>query len=210
VSRLNDRRQRHDSYYRRAKREEFAARSVYKLEELDHRFLLLRAGQRVLDLGCRPGSWLQFASARVGPMGHVVGLDRQPLDLATPENVTVVVGDVLEIPAGPLREALPEGKRGCFHIVLSDMAPDTSGIAITDQARSVELFLRALAIAGELGCPGGSFVGKIFMGDGFKEALGLVRQRYERCKSVRPDATRRSSTEMYIVGQTARRPLSKP
>jgi 23S rRNA (uridine2552-2'-O)-methyltransferase len=204
MSRLNDRRQRHDRFYRRAKQESFAARSVYKLQEIDRRFRLLRPGQRVLDLGCRPGSWLQHAAARVGPLGHVVGLDRQPLEIALPENATVVVGDVLTIAPEKLLEAAPSERRGCFQVVLSDMAPDTSGIPFTDQVRSIELFGRAVELAALLGCPQGSLCGKLFMGEGFDEMLGRLRESYGEVKVVRPAATRRSSSEVYLVAQKRR------
>ena len=199
---LSDRRKRHDPYYRRAKKERFAARSVFKLEEIDRRFRLLKPGQQVLDLGCRPGSWLQYATTRVGPTGHVVGLDRQGHDLELPANATVVVGDVLTLDPDVLRRAGAgiEGRVG-FHVVLSDMAPDTSGVPFADQARSVELFLRALDLATLLGRPGGAFVGKVFMGEGFAEAHRKVRDAYAAVKTVRPDATRKESTELYVVGR---------
>lgn len=197
MSSLRDRRKRQDSFYRRAKREGYAARSVFKLEQLDQRFRLLAPGRRVLDLGCRPGSWLQYACTRVGAAGHVVGLDRSQLDGPTPGNATVVVGDVLEIEPERLRAALPGG--GCFHLVLSDMAPDTTGIPFTDQVRSAELFERALELAVLLGCEGSGFVGKIFMGQGFQTALAEVRRHYRRTKTVKPEATRKSSSEVYVV-----------
>jgi 23S rRNA (uridine2552-2'-O)-methyltransferase len=200
MSRLNDRRTRHDAFYKRAKRESFAARSVYKLQEIDRRVRLFRAGQRVLDLGCRPGSWLQHAAERVGEKGFVVGLDRQPLEIAVPGNATVLVGDVLTIDAQALRDAVPEERRGCFQVVLSDMAPDTSGVVFTDQVRSNELFARAVELARLLGCPQSAFCGKLFMGEGFEETLARLRQGYDEVKIVRPEATRRSSTEVYLVG----------
>jgi len=204
VSRLNDRRQRHDPFYRRAKQESFAARSVYKLQEIDQRFRLLRGGQRVLDLGCRPGSWLQHVSARVGERGFVVGLDRQPLEITLPANAAVVVGDVLTLPPEQLSAALPEDRRGCFQLILSDMAPDTSGIPFTDQVRSIELFTRAVELAAQLGCPASALCGKLFMGEGFEETLKDLRQRYEQVRVVRPEATRKSSVEVYLVAQRRR------
>jgi 23S rRNA (uridine2552-2'-O)-methyltransferase len=204
VSRLHDRRQRHDTFYRRAKRESYAARSVYKLREIDERFKLLRPGARVLDLGCRPGSWLQYASERVGATGAVVGIDRTPLEIALPANARALVGDVIEVQPETLLEALPEGAARCFQIVLSDMAPDTSGVPFTDQVRSVELVERALELSQLVGCPGSALVAKIFMGEGFEQAVRCLKQRFEVARTVRPDATRKSSTEVYLVG-TARR-----
>ncbi len=200
MSRLRDKRTRHDRYYKRAKDQNYAARSVYKLDEIDRRFKLFKKGKRVLDLGCRPGSWLQFALERIGHKGFAVGLDRQPLDIALPGNAAVVVGDVLQMDPAELRAVLP-GDGGCFHVVLTDMAPDTSGVAFADQVRSVELFCCALDLATQVGCPGGAFVGKLFMGEGFDETLARVRQHYKKCKTVRPDATRKSSREVYLVAQ---------
>lgn len=204
MPRLHDRRQRHDAYYRRAKRERYVARSVYKLQEIDERFRLLKPGARVLDLGCRPGSWLQYASEKVGAGGCVVGIDRAPLELELPRNARALVGDVLSVEPELLTAALPEGGARCFDVVLSDMAPDTSGVAFTDQVRSVELVLRALELCELVGCPGGAFVAKIFMGEGFQEVVQRLKQSFTGAKTVRPEATRKSSTELYLVGPSRR------
>jgi 23S rRNA (uridine2552-2'-O)-methyltransferase len=198
-SKLDDRSARHDRYYRAAKKSHYAARSIYKLEEINERFKIFKKGQRVLDLGCRPGSWLQFASEKVGPKGRVVGLDRTPLDIEVAENVSTLVGDILAMDAAEIRGDIP-----CFQVVLTDMAPDTTGVALTDQIRSAELFTRALEISAEVGCPNGSFVGKIFMGKGFQEATTLAKKFYKKTKMIRPDATRKSSKEVYIVGTERR------
>lgn len=200
MSRLRDRRTRHDRFYRQAKTERYAARSVFKLVEIDRRFQLFKAGRRILDLGCRPGSWLQYASAQVGERGHVVGLDRQLLDIALPPNATVLEGDVLQMEPATLRGALPAGGGSCFHLVMSDMAPDTTGHAFTDQARSAELVLRALDLATELCCPRGNFLAKIFMGEGFQEVVSRMRGQFKTTKTVRPEATRSSSKEVYLLG----------
>lgn len=199
MSHLKDRHYRQDTFYRRAKQESYAARSVYKLQEIQKRFRVFKSGQKILDLGCRPGSWLQFAADQVGPKGFVVGLDRQELDIALPPNVTFLIGDVFQIDPALLLSALPEPKRSCFNVILSDMAPDTSGVPFADQARSAELFLRAFELATILGGPGSHFVGKLFMGEGFEEIWRQVKARFNRTKTVRPEATRKSSTELYIV-----------
>jgi len=195
-SKLGDRRRRHDRYYRAAKDVRYAARSVFKLEEIDKRFRLFRSGQRVLDLGCRPGSWMQYVANRIGQSGLVVGLDRQPLDIDLAPNMRTLVGNVLEMDPNELR-----GDVSCFHWVLSDMAPDTTGVPFADQARSIELFMRAFELAQQLGCPNGGFVAKVFMGEGFQQALTTVRRAYPQTKAVRPDATRRESTEVYVVAR---------
>lgn len=203
MSRLRDRRTRHDKYYRRAKQENFAARSVYKLEEMDRRFGLFRPGQRVLDLGCRPGSWMQYVARKVGPRGFVVGLDRTPLELELPANAAAVVGDVMQVEPAALNSALP-GPPG-FHAVLSDMAPDTTGVPATDQARSHELVSRAVDLAAEVGLGKGLLVAKLLMGEDYEQLLKRLRQAYGKCKTVRPDATRKSSTEVYLVATGLRR-----
>jgi 23S rRNA (uridine2552-2'-O)-methyltransferase len=193
-SRLRTKKRRHDAFYQRAKDERYPARSIYKLKEIDERFKLLRSGQRVLDLGCRPGSWLLYASERVGPKGLVVGIDREPLDIALPSHARVVVGD--------LRETSPEelaGEAGLFDVVMSDMAPDTSGVAFTDHVRCLELFDLALELSCTLGRPGGAFVGKLFMGEGFDEMVRKVKAAYKRSKTVKPEAVRKESKELYIV-----------
>src|SRR2546423_6354063 len=122
MSKLRDRSHRHDSFHKRAKLEGFAARSVFKLEEIDQKHHVLKPGARVLDLGCKPGSWLQYAAKRVGGSGVLVGLDRTPLEVAIP-GARLLVGDVYTVTPEELR-----GAESAFDVVLSDMAPDTSGV----------------------------------------------------------------------------------
>ncbi len=183
---------RHDVYYQRAKKEQFAARSVYKLQEIDQRFGLFRPGQRVLDLGCRPGSWLQYAAQRTH--GTLVGLDRQPLQVVIP-GARLLVGDVFEIDAATLR-----GELSGFDVVLSDMAPDTTGVRHLDQARSEALFERALDLAEALLGPGGHFVGKLFQGPDWNRLLGRLRARFGETRTVKPESSRKDSIEQYVVG----------
>ena len=199
MSKLDDRRTRRDAFHQKAKREGFLARAVYKLEEIDTKHAIFKPGQRVLDLGCAPGSWLQYAGQRVGPGGALVGLDREPLRQAVP-NARIVVGDVATIPIAELR-----GDLTGFDVVLSDMAPDTSGIRNLDQARSEALFERALEIACEVLAPGGNFVGKLFQGPDFKRLIELVRSRFDTAKSVKPASSRQISIEQYVIGKGFRR-----
>src|SRR3954469_20012385 len=123
---LRDKGKRHDAFFRKAREGGYAARSVFKLEEIDRRFRILRTGERVLDLGCRPGSWLQYAVKMVGPHGVVVGIDRAPLPQAVP-GARALVGDVFTVTDEELL-----GDQRAFDVVLSDMAPDTTGIRATD------------------------------------------------------------------------------
>jgi len=148
----------------------------------------------VLDLGCRPGSWLQYAARRVGESGALVGVDRQPLEISLPQ-ARVLVGDVLEMDAVSLR--LEEGP---YDAVLSDMAPDTTGIRAVDQLRSEVLFERALDLALALLAPGGHFVGKLFQGPEWKRLVEQARGRFERVVIEKPAGSRRESIEMYVVG----------
>jgi 23S rRNA (uridine2552-2'-O)-methyltransferase len=195
MAKLSDRSTRHDRFHQKAKKEGFLARAVYKLEELDTKFELFEPHQRVLDLGCAPGSWLQYARSRVGEHGKLVGLDRGPLrgDVA---GARIVVGDVMTIDVAELRGELP-----AFDVVLSDMAPDTSGIRSLDQARSEALFERALEIATAVLAPTGNFVGKLFMGPDFKKLLEAVRARFAVAKTFKPASSRQISIEQYVIGK---------
>jgi 23S rRNA (uridine2552-2'-O)-methyltransferase len=192
---LRDRHRRHDKFFKRARSEGFVARSVYKLEEIDQRHRLLRAGDRVLDLGCRPGSWLQYARRVVGPHGAVVGIDRDPLPGAV-AGARVVQGDIF---ATTDEELLGELK--AFDVVLSDMAPDTTGIRLTDQARSANLFEEALGRAERLLAPAGSFLGKIFQGPDVERLRKRMHARFSQVKLVKPEGSRAESLEVYLVGK---------
>jgi 23S rRNA (uridine2552-2'-O)-methyltransferase len=193
LSKLKDRSHRHDSFHRRAKQQGFAARSVFKLEEIDHKLHVLSPGARVLDLGCRPGSWLQYAAKVVGPSGALVGLDRAPLDV-TIAGARILVGDVYTVTPEELR-----GPLGGFDVVLSDMAPDTSGVRSADQARSEALFERALELAELLLGRKGNFVGKLFMGPDWQRLLKRARESFSEVRTIKPAGSRQESIEQYVV-----------
>ena len=183
-----------DHWGHRAKREGYAARSVYKLEEIDRKVRLFKGGQRVLDLGAFPGSWTVYAAQKVGPSGRVLGLDLQEVRIGLPPNAEMRMQDVM---AEDL-DAQLGGQR--YDVVMSDMAPATSGHRFMDQARSHNLFMRALKIAEDLVVPGGSFVGKIFVGPDFEEARKGVARIFEDVKIIKPPATRTESIETFLVG----------
>lgn len=193
-TKLGDRHHRQDAFYRRAKKEQFAGRAVYKLQEIDQKYHLFRPGMAVLDLGCWPGSWLQYASTKIGPQGHLVGVDRFEGSIDLPR-CRWLVGNVFDVTAAQLCSDL-QG----FHVVLSDMAPDTSGIRSQDQARSEQLFERALDIAEAVLLPGGIFVGKLFQGPGWAALLTRMRRMFARVESCKPQGSRKESIEQYIVG----------
>ena len=176
----------------------YPARSVFKLQEIDRRMRLLRAGQNVIDLGAAPGSWSLYASERVGPTGHVYAIDIKPILQVFGENVRVLEGDALSLDSEALAAHAP------YDVVLSDMAPNTSGSKFQDQARSTELFLRALDVAQHHGTVGSHFVAKIFMSGDYKAAEVRVRAAYETVRTIRPEGTRQVSTEVFVVGMVKR------
>ena len=194
MSKLSDRRFRHDRFHKKARKEGYVARAAYKLETVDNKAGLFEPGQRVLDLGCSPGSWLQYAARQIGPKGQLVGIDRGPIELTLP-NLRVVVGNVFEVEITELCGDLDN-----FDVVLSDMAPDTSGVRRLDQDRSEALFERALEIAEATLSPGGNFAAKLFQGAGFQDLIKHCRERFEKVKMVKPPSSRSASIEQYVAG----------
>src|ERR1043165_7262241 len=197
----DDRSARHDRFHQKAKREGYLARAVYKLEEIDAKHRIFERGMlRVLDLGCAPGSWLQYAREHLGDGAQLVGLDRGALQ-RPPAGGRIGLGEVMPIDAPALLGALP-----AFDIVLSDMATDTSGVRQLDQARSEALFERALEIATAVLAPGGNFVGKLFQGPDFKRLTEAVRARFAVQKTAKPASSRQISIEQYVIGKGWRGP----
>jgi len=195
LSKLGDPRHRHDAFFKKARDAGFAARSVYKLEEIDRKLRLLRAGDRVLDLGCRPGSWLQYALKVVGPHGAVVGIDRDPLPQPIP-GARVLRADLYTAADGELL-----GELKAFDVVLSDMAPNTTGIRATDQARSAALVEEALGRAERLLAPGGAFVAKIFQGPDVEAIRKRMAARFSDMRTLKPEGSRAQSIEIYLAGK---------
>ncbi|WP_419657537.1 RlmE: ribosomal RNA large subunit methyltransferase E (23S rRNA methyltransferase) [Desulfosarcina variabilis str. Montpellier] len=184
-----------DHYTRQAKKENFAARSVYKLQEIQKKRHILKKGARVLDLGCAPGSWLQFASKLIGPDGRLVGIDLKPVTVSLTDNTTVITDDVAELESHLARLGIDR-----FDVVLSDMAPATTGNRHVDEARSIGLCEAALAIADKVLATGGNFVCKIFQGGEYKTFTDSVRQRFSRQTATRPQSTRKASREVFVIG----------
>ena len=183
-----------DHYTRKARQEGYAARSVYKLEEIQGRFGLIRPGDRVLDLGCAPGGWLKWAAGAAGRRGRVVGIDLKPVTIKLPGEVKTVVGD-LEHPDPPLEAALAGG----FDVVLSDMAPDTTGSRSTDAARSFYLAMAALETARRFLRAGGCFVCKIFQGEDAGAFVDAARGVFAEVRRFKPQSCRKASTEIYVI-----------
>lgn len=183
-----------DHFTREAKKAGYPARSVFKLEEIDRRVKLLKPGMRVLDLGASPGSWVLYATQKVGPNGRVLAMDLKPIEVPLPANATSFVGDALSLDNEQLATFAP------YDVVLSDMAPNTTGNRHSDQTRSFELFMRALAVAEALCAPGGHFVGKIFMGEDFQEAKKEVKRLFAEERAIKPEGTRANSYELFLIG----------
>ena len=184
-----------DARTRQAKAQGYPARSVFKLDEIDQRVRLFSQGQHVLDLGAAPGSWSLYASQRVGPRGLVVAIDLSQIDQVFPSHVRVFQGDALDL----ARELAGVGEP--YDVVLSDMAPKTSGNRAADQALSFELFEAALAVALRYGNAGSHFVAKLFMGPDFEVAIAALEAHYEKTQVIRPKGTRRVSKEVFLVGR---------
>ncbi|NVB41128.1 RlmE family RNA methyltransferase [Pseudenhygromyxa sp. WMMC2535] len=196
---LGDKRNRHDPDYLRAKRENYAGRAIYKLQEIDQRFRLIKPGMRVLDLGCWPGSWLQYAAEKAGPEASLIGVDLAEVEIALPSTVQTFVGDVYKLKLDRMRERF-----GPFDLVISDMAPNTTGNKDYDIPASEDLLLRALEIATATLRTGGHFCAKVFQGGRFPELIRAVEQTFQQGRAYRCKHTRKQSREQYIVGRGLR------
>jgi len=177
-----------------AKQAGFPARSVFKLEEIDKRTRILRPGMNVLDLGAAPGSWSMYAAERIGRNGRLLAMDLNPLGCELPANATFMQGDALSLDNAALSTFAP------YDVVLSDMAPKTTGNRLGDQTRSFELFMRALEVAAALLKPGGHFCGKIFMSNDLPEARKTVKKYFAEERLIRPESVRSVSYELFCLG----------
>jgi 23S rRNA (uridine2552-2'-O)-methyltransferase len=185
-----------DHYTRLARKESYPARSVYKLQEIQKRFGLIRRGNAVLDLGCAPGAWLMYAADLAGTSGRVVGVDPTPVTVSLPAHVCTHTRDVFELVEDP--DAF-FGRQ--FDVVLSDMAPATTGSRGVDAARSHTLCEAALAMARKALRPGGALACKIFQGEDFKAFTEAVKNDFSECKIFKPQSCRKASKEIYIIGK---------
>jgi 23S rRNA (uridine2552-2'-O)-methyltransferase len=205
VDKGNARYDRHDHYFRKAREEGFAARSIYKLDELDREFRLLAAGDVVVDLGCAPGSWMQYVEKKVLPGGRAWGIDLLPARVSFGPHVHILQGDAFAVTLEQLVGAAPGEPLPAVDVVLSDMAPNTTGIRAVDQARSMALCERALEVATRLLRPGGNFVVKVLEGGDMKSFVEQCRAGFDTVKIKRPKSTRPGSTETFVVGLGRRR-----
>jgi 23S rRNA (uridine2552-2'-O)-methyltransferase len=192
---------RRDLYWRLAKERGYSSRSAFKLLEIQRKFGIMRRGDKVVDLGCHPGGWVQVAAKAVGPEGLVVGVDLKETRLE-PRNSVFVRADV-DDPGlvGILRSYAPFG----YDVLLSDLSPNISGAWELDSFRQISLSNRALELARELLKEGGNSVFKVFQGDELGDFLGSVRRSFEEVRVVKPRASRPRSSELYVVALGRRR-----
>ncbi|MBF0234409.1 MAG: RlmE family RNA methyltransferase [Desulfamplus sp.] len=212
-----------DHLTEKAKHDNYPARSVYKLMEIQKKYGIMRKGNNVLDLGCAPGSWLIYAAQTIAltqtigqdttenlsSRGVAVGIDLQKVTVTLPPNATALQGDIFDLnkescaPDGETlhtTDSLASNARKEYDVVLSDMAPATTGRKDIDAARSFELCQAALKIACELLASGGNFVCKIFQGPDFKQFEQNVKTNFRKHTIFKPESCRKASKEIYIIG----------
>jgi len=194
----------HDHFFREAKRNGYRSRAAYKLLEIDDKRDILKKKDYVLDLGAAPGSWLQVASQRVGPRGKVIGVDLQEIKNLQLDNITTMQEDVTTLSLDTF------GEEELFDVILSDMAPSTTGNRTIDHHGSVRLCHTALDIAATLLKPSGNLVMKVLEGGAYKELIDRCELCFSVAKGFKPKASRAISTEMFVVCTGRREDMPKP
>ena len=191
------RQRKRDQYHRLAKARGFRSRASFKLLQIVKRYHFIRTGQRVLDLGAAPGGWLQAARQVVGETGFVLGVDKQQISRLPQENVTVIIGDITQ----PELVGEIQGRFGeSFDVVLSDLAPNVSGVWEVDHARQIELARCAVRLGKQLLRRNGNMLVKVFQGSETKEFEKEMRSIFRELRIVKPPASRPESAELYFLG----------
>lgn len=198
----------HDEFFKRAKAEGYLARSAYKLQEINERYHLIRRGDRVLDLGCAPGAWIQIAQEAVGPRGFVAGIDLKEIRESFGPNAHILQGDIYATPAETFLALPDRNRQQQYDAVLSDMAPDTTGHG--DHFLSVRLCRRAIDLLPALLRQGGHATMKVFEGTEYPDLLRETAALFDVARGFKPKASRDVSVEMYIVAKGYRRPAPPP
>ena len=189
-----------DIYVQKAQKEGYRSRAVYKLQEIDEKYKLFRPGMTVVDLGAAPGGWSQYVSMKLGSNSTIIALDILPMDSFA--DVTVLEGDFRE--QSVLDELLLTLANKPVDIVISDMAPNTSGIKAVDQPRAMYLAELALDFAQQTLAPGGSLLMKVFQGEGFDALLAELRRLFQQTVVRKPQASRARSKETYLLARNYR------
>ena len=182
-----------DFYTRLAKKEGYPARSVYKLKEIDEKYKIFKKGEKVLDLGCSPGSWLIYISQKVGDKGMVVGIDMESVKIVDKPNILFIKKDVFTLKELDFKEK--------FQAVVSDLAPKTSGLKSLDAGRSLELSEKSFEIAKSVLLPDGNFVCKLFESESSDGFFKKVKRYFDSVKRFKPKAVVRGSKEFYIIAK---------
>jgi len=191
--------ERKDHFHQRARREGFRSRAAYKLAEIQKQHRLLRRGQCVIDLGCWPGGWLQVASHAVGSRGRVVGVDLVAIEPPLQnENVIALCADLTDSGLAP---RLLEALGGAADVILSDAAPKLTGVRVTDRVREEAVLTAVAALLPLLLRTGGDLLLKVLEGPEAQAVERSIREAFERARALRPAATRRGSSERYLLAR---------
>jgi 23S rRNA (uridine2552-2'-O)-methyltransferase len=188
-----------DHYFKKAQKENYPARSVYKLEEAQEKFQFMKSGDTILDLGCLPGSWSIYAARIAGPKGLVVGVDLQEgkkVSIAKAAEIIWLCDDIMSDDiTGKLQDI-----RKSYRVLLSDMAPQTTGSKWVDQQQSLNLARRVVELTVELLEKDGNLYVKVFEGEDFKPFVDSVRKTFKTVKIIKPKSSRRESREVFVLG----------
>ncbi|MCK5915878.1 MAG: RlmE family RNA methyltransferase [Deltaproteobacteria bacterium] len=187
---------RKDSYYMQAKREGKRSRAIYKIEEIDQRFRIFKKGQKILELGAAPGGWMEYIARRIGSSGSVLGLDLQTITNLKSPPCQTLVADILAPDTGARIDALVSPP---FAGVVSDLAPNLTGIKATDQANSIAILEAGLELSLKRLKVGGFFICKVFQGSELKQFQLQLKKIFSKTTLVKPKASRKTSTEIYLV-----------
>lgn len=198
-----------DYYYRKAKKDKYPARSVYKLEEIQRKHNLLRKGDSVLDLGCYPGSWSLYASEVVGPKGVVVGVDLQEADKEPRSNGAVIHWLCQDIMAPELISRVRK-IRPAFKVLVSDLAPKTTGNRWADHQQSMRLVEHTLYLAETLLHEQGNYLSKVFQGEDLPPFVSGLKARFSMVRVIKPESSRKESREIFVLGMGYKRLTRQP
>lgn len=183
-----------DYFYRKAKKEKYPARSVYKLEYIDKKYNLIKKGMQILDFGCSPGSWTKYCSEKTGKEGLVVGIDKKKMKECKEENIKYLKRDIYELELADIVKF-----SDLYDVILSDMAPSTTGVKEVDQINSFRLAEKVCLITEQLLRKDGCLVCKIFQSQNMVGLIQKLKRQYKWVKTVKPPASRKESYELFIV-----------
>jgi len=182
-----------DPYTILAQKQGYPARSVYKLKEIDEKYKIIKRGDKVLDLGCAPGSWLLYISEKTGNKGKAVGIDTEDIEIAEKPNVSFIKKSIFDLKDSDFKEK--------FQAVVSDLAPKTSGVKFLDSEKSLEMAEKSFEIAKSVLLPGGNFICKIFENESNNKFFKKMKNCFYFTKRFRPKAVIKKSKEFYIIGR---------